>query len=91
MKKCVSDKKAEVQLSGVVIPTDWHANGTPSAWSLSAVDEEIYQIDMGNPLGRQLKNLLQKKIQIIGRIVKTTQNQKKIAVRSFVVLDEKPK
>lgn len=87
MKNRVTDKNTDVQLSGIIIPTDWHTNGTPTAWSIFAEDEEIYQIDMRNKIGQQLKRLLKKKVQFTGRIFKTAKHQNMVTIRSFKILD----
>ncbi len=78
----------KIQLDGIIIPTAWQENGTPIAWGLSAVDEVIYQIDMENEAGRELKKLLKKKIKITGQLTKKGQHQKEIKVHSFTILED---
>ena len=78
---------SEAILTGIIIPTNWSKNGTPCAWGLSAIDEKIYQIDMRNKNGQELKKMLKKKIKITGRLVQHEPNKTTIQVRSFVVLD----
>ena len=78
---------SEVRITGIIIPTNWHENGTPCAWGVSAIDEKIYQIDMRNKNGRELKKMLKKKIQVAGRLVQQEPNKMTVLVRSFVVMD----
>ena len=73
-----------IELEGIIIPMKWDEDGTPTAVALATSKEEELPINMKNAKGRELLNLLQKKVRITGLIGKLDNDQKMITIRRYL-------
>lgn len=81
MQKKFMDKRSQLFLKGLVVPSMWDDSGNITGISLAAYNEEIYLI-VNNEKGKELINYIGKKVEIEGDLGPET-GQKKIKVNSY--------
>lgn len=86
--KRISDK--DITVTGIVIGSDWDENGNPTVVSISTNDEKELIIDAREKKGRELQKFLRRKMQVTGRIVRTSDDREMIAVSDFKVFEDVP-
>lgn len=63
-----SPAKNRREVLGIIIPNAWDADGRTTAWAISTYNENLYQIDMRNKIGKQLSEIAGKKVKANGTI-----------------------
>ncbi|OGR03437.1 MAG: hypothetical protein A2511_02725 [Deltaproteobacteria bacterium RIFOXYD12_FULL_50_9] len=55
-----------IKLTGIIVPTDWDANGTPVDFAISTSDEMVYLLRRQKELKVSIRSLLQREVEIQG-------------------------
>ncbi|MGD2030012.1 MAG: hypothetical protein PVG86_08770 [Desulfobacterales bacterium] len=78
-----TSKKPISDIEGIIVPVRWDEDGNPIAVALAASQEEELLINMKSAKGRELLELLQKKVIITGSITKLDDDKKIITIRKY--------
>ena len=74
-------------VTGIVMANSWDENGRVIEIALYTNTEEVFTVEH-NSLTQGLISLLQKKVEIKGKIRKHPDGNRSISVHNFIVLDE---
>jgi len=77
-------KEQTTILTGIIIPADWNNHHEVIAAALATADEKEYRIG-GNKKGRELLNLLQRQVEVIGSIDQDGKGRTVITVKRYIV------
>ena len=88
MTKKASSINKSVSVIGIVVPVDWDENGNPVVIEISSHDEQEFIIDNRNKKGKELEKLIRQKVRVIGDLLDSESNRKKIRIKSFTKLDD---
>jgi hypothetical protein len=77
-------KEQTTILTGIIIPADWNNRHEVIATALATADEKEYRIG-GNKKGRELLNLLQRQVEVIGSIDQDGKGRTVITVKRYIV------
>ena len=77
-------KEQTTILTGIIIPVDWNNRHEVIAAALATADEKEYRIG-GNRKGRELLNLLQRQVEVIGSIDQDGKGRTVITVKRYIV------
>ena len=77
-------KEQTTILTGIIIPADWNNLHEVIAAALATADEKEYRIG-GNKKGRELLNLLQRQVEVIGSIDLDGKGRTVITVKRYIV------
>ncbi len=89
--KRISEKRSEnITATGIVIGSEWDDNGNPTMVSISTHDEREFIVDARTKKGRELKRFLRRKVQVTGRIIRTSDDREMIAVSDFKIFKDPP-
>ncbi|MBU4001758.1 MAG: hypothetical protein KKB94_05515 [Proteobacteria bacterium] len=80
--------KKVIEVTGILIPTEWDENANPTQFVLSAYDEQEYLIENLTALCDRPRNLLRKKIKIIGETGRKIKKKRVITISRFDLLEE---
>jgi len=76
-----------IKIIGIIMPNNWDENGKVIEIALYTNQEEIYAVE-DNSLTQELISLLQKKVEIKGKIKKHPDGNKSISVHYYILLNE---
>ena len=76
-----------IKIIGIIMPNNWDENGKVIEIALYTNQEEIYALE-DNSLTQELISLLQKKVEIKGKIKKHPDGNKSISVHYYILLNE---
>jgi len=76
-----------IKIIGIIMPNNWDENGKVIEIALYTNQEEIYALE-DNRLTQELISLLQKKVEIKGKIKKHPDGNKSISVHYYILLNE---
>jgi hypothetical protein len=88
LTKKASSKNKAVMVVGIVVPVDWDENGNPVAVAISSHDEQDFIIENRNKKGKEVEKLLRQKVRVIGDLLDSESNRKKICIKSYTKLDD---
>ena len=74
-------------VTGIIMPNNWDENGKVIEIALYTNTEEVYAVEH-NSLTQELISLLQKKVEIKGKIRKHPDGNRSISAHNYIVLDE---
>ncbi|MFH2073825.1 MAG: hypothetical protein ABIJ57_00565 [Pseudomonadota bacterium] len=77
-------KEQTTILTGIIIPADWNNRHEVIGAALATADEKEYRIG-GNKKGRELLNLLQRQVEVIGSIDQDGKGRTVITVKRYIV------
>ncbi|MBU2027405.1 MAG: hypothetical protein KKF28_04825 [Proteobacteria bacterium] len=77
-------KEQTTILTGIIIPADWNNRHEVIGAALATADEKEYRIG-GNKKGRELLNLLQRQVEVIGSIDLDGKGRTVITVKRYIV------
>jgi len=77
-------KEQTTTLTGIIIPADWNNRHEVIGAALATADEKEYRIG-GNKKGRELLNLLQRQVEVIGSIDQDGKGRTVITVKRYIV------
>jgi hypothetical protein len=75
------------KIIGIIMPNNWDENGKVIEIALYTNQEEIYALE-DNSLTQELISLLQKKVEIRGKIRKHPDGNRSISVHYYIFLNE---
>ena len=84
------NKKKEVKrpiITGIILPSQWDNQGKTTRISIHASDESEYLVDYSG-LGRELLNLIQKKVEVKGKIRERLNGSIFIQVHSYELIED---
>ena len=73
-------------ISGIIMPHSWDENGTVVQIALYTDKEEVFHVEE-NRLTQVLINLVQKQVEVKGKIQKRADGSPSIAVQNYRVLE----
>ena len=76
-----------IKIIGIIMPNNWDEKGKVIEIALYTNQEEIYALE-NNTLTQELISLLQKKVEIKGKIKKHPDGNKSISVHYYILLNE---
>ena len=76
-----------IKIIGIIMPNNWDENGKVIEIALYTNQEEVYAVE-DNSLTQELISLLQKKVEIKGKIKKHPDGNKSISVHYYILLNE---
>ena len=76
-----------IKIIGIIMPNNWDENGKVIEIALYTNQEEIYALE-DNRLTQELISLLQKKVEIRGKIRKHPDGNRSISVHYYILLNE---
>ena len=76
-----------IKIIGIIMPNNWDENGKVIEIALYTNQEEIYALE-DNSLTQELISLLQKKVEIRGKIRKHPDGNRSISVHYYILLNE---
>ncbi|MGB9440564.1 MAG: hypothetical protein WCB15_21645 [Desulfobacterales bacterium] len=76
-----------IKIIGIIMPNNWDENGKVIEIALYTNQEEIYALE-DNSLTQELISLLQKKVEIKGKIRKHPDGNRSISVHYYILLNE---
>ena len=77
----------KIVITGIIMANNWDEKGKVIEIALYTNNEEVYALEDNN-LTQELINLLQRKVEIKGKIRIQPDGKKSIAVRNYMVLEE---
>jgi hypothetical protein len=77
----------DINITGIIMPNNWDENGRVIEIALYTNTEEVYTLEH-NSLTQELISLLQKKVEIKGKIRKHPDGNRSISAHNYIVLDE---
>jgi hypothetical protein len=77
----------DINITGIIMPNNWDENGRVIEIALYTNTEEVYTLEHNN-LTQELISLLQKKVEIKGKIRKYPDGNRSISAHNYIVLDE---
>ncbi|MFH1911909.1 MAG: hypothetical protein ABIK91_07800 [Pseudomonadota bacterium] len=77
-------KEQTTILTGIIIPADWNNRHEVIGAALATADEKEYRIG-GNKKGRELLNLLQRQVEVIGSLDQDGKGRTVITVKRYIV------
>jgi hypothetical protein len=72
-------------VKGIVIANGWDEDGNVIGVAIYSDNEEIYEIDPGEHF-HALLDKLQKRVRVVGEIIRLENNQKRLAIDSLSVV-----
>lgn len=76
------------EVLGIIIPNAWDADGRATAWAISTYNENLYQIDMRNKIGKQLHEIAGKKIKASGTVGGTGGSAAIMTITDFIIIED---
>ncbi len=76
-----------IVINGIIMPNNWDENGEVIEIALYTNKEEVYTVE-DNSLTQELISLLQKKVEIKGKIRKHPGGAKSITVQNYFMLED---
>ena len=76
-----------IVITGIIMPHNWDESGKVIEIALYTNTEEVYTLEH-NSLTQELISLLQKKVEIKGKIRKHPDGNRSISAHNYIVLDE---
>ena len=73
-------------ISGIVIPSQWDANGKVLAVTIHANDEKVFLVER-TKIGNDLLNLIHKKVEVTGKIRERFDGKTSIGNKSYKTAD----
>ena len=87
-KKSSKKKGRPTDVTGIVVASKWDEKGNPIEKMISTDQEIELIIDNRNKKGEELQNHMHRKVQVIGRAEKISDQRTMITVKSYTLLDE---
>jgi hypothetical protein len=85
-----SQAKKAIEVTGILIPTEWDENANPTQFVLSAYDEQEYLIENLTALCESPRDFLRKKIKIIGEAGRKIKKRRVVTISHFQLVEEDP-
>ena len=82
-----SKRTMKPKIRGLIIPERWDDNGTVLRVALHANDEKAYLVEHSRK-GRELIDLIHKKVEATGKIKERLDGRILIAVKDYVLVEE---
>jgi len=76
-----------IKIIGIIMPNNWDENGKVIEIALYTNQEEVYAVE-DNSLTQELTSLLQKKVEIKGKIRKHPDGNRSISAHHYILLNE---
>ena len=76
-----------IKIIGIIMPNNWDENGKVIEIALYTNQEEVYAVEV-NSLTQELISLLQKKVEIKGKIRKHPDGNRSISAHYYILLNE---
>jgi hypothetical protein len=76
------------EVLGIIIPNAWDADGRATAWAISTYNENLYQINMRNKIGKQIPEITGKKIKASGTIGCTAGSAATMTITDFIIIED---
>lgn len=76
-----------IKIIGIIMPNTWDENGKVIEIALYTNQEEVYAVE-DNSLTQELISLLQKKVEIKGKIRKHPDGNRSISIHYYILLNE---
>ena len=73
-------------ISGIVIPSQWDANGKVLAVTIHANDEKVFLVER-TKIGNDLLNLIHKEVEVMGKIRERFDGKTSIGIKSYKTAD----
>jgi hypothetical protein len=88
MEKTPGPIKKTIEVTGILIPTEWDENANPTQFVLSAYDEQEYLIENLSAFCENPRKILRKKIKIFGETGKKIKKRRIITVTRFQIFED---
>jgi|WetSurSiteA1Bulk_404760.scaffolds.fasta_scaffold105623_1 hypothetical protein len=76
------------EVLGIIIPNAWDAEGRTTAWAISTYNENLYQIDMRNKIGKQLPEIAGKKVKAHGFIAGASGSAAIMKITDYIIIED---
>ena len=77
----------KIVISGIILPYNWNDNGRIIDIAIYTNTEEVYVMEH-NALSRELLRLMQKRVEIRGKIREHPDGKKLLAAQNYIVLEK---
>ena len=74
-------------ISGIVIPAQWDADGKVVTVTIHTNDEKVFLVEH-TKIGNDLLNLIQKEVEVTGKIRERLDGKTSIGVKSYKIVDQ---
>ena len=76
------------EVLGIIIPNAWDADGRTTAWAISTYNENLYQIDMRNKIGKQLSEIAGKKVKAHGILAGASGSAATMKITDYIIIED---
>jgi hypothetical protein len=76
------------EVLGIIIPNAWDADGKTTAWAISTYNENLYQINTRNKIGKQLHEIAGKKVKAHGIIKSSSGSATIMTITDYIVIED---
>jgi hypothetical protein len=83
----IKKKGGKPVISGIVLPAQWDADGKVVTVTIHTNDEKVFQVEH-TKIGNDLLNLIQKEVEVNGKIRERLDGKTSIGVKSYKIVDK---
>ena len=83
------NKSALPPILGIILPSRWNEQGKPARIAIHTDDQKEYQIDFSGA-GRELLNLMYKKVAVEGKLRDQLNGRAILSVRQYQIITDAP-
>jgi hypothetical protein len=76
------------EVLGIIIPNAWDADGKTTAWAISTYNENLYQINTRNKIGKHLAEIAGKKVKAYGIIKGFGGSTAIMTITDYVIVED---
>jgi hypothetical protein len=76
------------EVLGIIIPNAWDADGNTTAWAISTYNENLYQINTRNKIGKQLSEIAGKKVKASGIVKSSASSTAIMTITAYIVIED---
>jgi hypothetical protein len=87
-KSSRTQAKDSREVLGIIIPNAWDADGRTTAWAISTYNENLYQINMRNKIGKQLSKIAGKKVKAHGIIKGSSGSSAIMTITDYILIED---
>ena len=81
------NKSAPLPIIGIILPSRWNEKGKPARIAIHTDDQKEYQIDFSGA-GKELLNLMYKKVAIEGKLRDQLNGRAILRVRQYQIIND---
>jgi hypothetical protein len=89
-EKNTARAKKVIEVTGILIPTEWDENANPTQFVLSAYDEQEYLLENLADVCDGPRSMLRKKIKVIGEAGRRIKKRRLLTITRIHLLEEDP-